>query len=182
MKRVISGLVAVFVLLCSVSFAEIPDLTGLSVEELLKTREEIERLLYEEGKTIELNAGEYLVGRDISAGTYIIMEYHNPESDNSSEWGITLYKDDESRAEYSKAYEEYLAAYETARKNESLGNSFEYPAEVSTLEYFKRFNIKDEDSIRITIENGQVLYVKCVFDYDPSSRLAITKTTPLFIE
>ena len=58
MKRVISGLVAVFVLLCSVSFAEIPDLTGLSVEELLKTREEIERLLYEEGKTIELNAGE----------------------------------------------------------------------------------------------------------------------------
>ena len=91
-------------------------------------------------------------------------------------------KGDESRAEYSKAYEEYLAAYETARKNESLGNSFEYPAEVSTLEYFKRFNIKDEDSIRITIENGQVLYVKCVFDYDPSSRLAITKTTPLFIE
>lgn len=182
MKRVISGLVAVFVLLCSVSFAEIPDLSGLGVEELLQMKEEIERLLYEEGKTIELNAGEYLVGRDISSGTYVITEYHDPESERPSEWIVSIYNDTGSQAAYWRAREEYEAAYDTARKNADLGNPFEYPAEVTPLDYFKNFGIKDGMGIRITIEDGQVLYVKCMYDYDPSSRLAITKTDPLFIE
>ena len=46
------------------------DISGLSNEELVELREEIDQKLFDNGETDTINEGVYVVGKDIKAGTY----------------------------------------------------------------------------------------------------------------
>ena len=182
MKRAISGLIAVLILLCSVSFAEIPDLTGLSAEELLRTKEEIERLLYEEGKTSELRIGTYIVGEDIAEGTYSISEYNDGLHENKSEYRFSIFNSIDAQINFQKALSEYNSAYNLAIDRRNHGEEYSYPEEIPRAEYSRSLSLSGDGSVYVNLKNGEVFIVMYYSDYDPSSRLAITKTNPLFIE
>lgn len=82
MKKIISFVLAL--LLCfgsTAAFAEI-SLDGLSAEELLALRDQINALLLERGieKEVVVITGIYIVGEDIPAGTYTITPVSEDES------------------------------------------------------------------------------------------------------
>lgn len=71
MKRILCLLFVLF-LLPVVSFADLPDLTGLSRDELVELSEMIQAILFDQSLSdgILIPAGEYIVGVDLPAGTY----------------------------------------------------------------------------------------------------------------
>ena len=71
MKRFVCFLL-LLVLLPVVSFADLPDLSGLSRSELFELSAQIQALLFDESLVdgILIPAGEYVIGEDIPAGTY----------------------------------------------------------------------------------------------------------------
>lgn len=77
MKRTVCALAMVLVLLCSMvscAGATEIDLSGMSFDELLQLKEEINMQLWKSDKwqSVTVPAGVYLIGRDIPAGTWTI--------------------------------------------------------------------------------------------------------------
>jgi hypothetical protein len=89
MKRFLCCLFAL-VLLPVVSLAELPDLSGLSFDELVQLREQVNLSLWQtdEWERVEVPAGVYKVGRDIPAGHWTITPA--PESFLSIWYGDIL--------------------------------------------------------------------------------------------
>lgn len=74
MKKLITVILILALLLPAAALAEIPDISGLSSDELIELSHEIQLMLFSEklvqGITVE--QGKYIVGEDIPAGTYRI--------------------------------------------------------------------------------------------------------------
>jgi len=93
MKRFFCILFSLF-LLPVVSFADLPDLSGLSADELISARDQLNLLIWnsESWQSVEVPAGVYVVGVDIPAGHWtlkppaggsVVIEYFK----NSDETG-----------------------------------------------------------------------------------------------
>lgn len=74
MKRLLTIVLALVMILPATSLADVPDLSGLSAEELLETIRAAQLLLFssELVNGITVPQGEYIIGEDIPAGTYRI--------------------------------------------------------------------------------------------------------------
>ena len=74
MKKLIAVLLILALIMPAAALAEIPDISGLSHDELVKLDRSIHLMLFSEqlinGITVE--QGKYIVGEDIPAGTYRI--------------------------------------------------------------------------------------------------------------
>lgn len=72
MKKVFAVVLVSLLCLCSIGYASGIDLTGLSFDELIQLRKEIDLLIFgsEEYKEVSVPAGDYVIGEDIPAGTY----------------------------------------------------------------------------------------------------------------
>ena len=66
--------VMVFITSIGIAFAAVPDLSGLSSEDLLATIRQAQSLLFDQGlnEGVKVTQGNYIVGEDIPAGTYRI--------------------------------------------------------------------------------------------------------------
>ena len=74
MKKLITVILILALLLPAAALADLPDISGLSPDELLELNHKIQMALFSEklvdGITVE--QGKYIVGEDIPAGTYRI--------------------------------------------------------------------------------------------------------------
>ena len=72
MKKLITIILALALLLPAASLADLPDISGLTVDELLELNHQIQLRLFSEKLIdgVDVPAGDYIVGEDIPAGTY----------------------------------------------------------------------------------------------------------------
>lgn len=90
MKRILSLVLAVLMIFGTVAVAELPDISGLSPDEL----EELKKQVIELTKKTLPN-GEYVVGTDIKAGTYVFHQ--------ESEYKITDFEDEDLYEDITEA-------------------------------------------------------------------------------
>lgn len=78
MKRFLCCLFAL-VLLPVVSLADLPDLSGLSYDELVQLREQVNLAIWQcpEWKNVEVSSGVYEIGKDIPSGYWTITPAPN---------------------------------------------------------------------------------------------------------
>ncbi len=75
MKKLISLLLILFLLVPAASFADLPDVSGLSFSELRQLLVNVKKALWacEEWKEVKVPAGVYTIGEDIPAGQWSIQ-------------------------------------------------------------------------------------------------------------
>lgn len=201
-KKAVAIVCIILVLICaasmpSVSLAEEKttiDLSAMTIEELTELRANIDQLsietLWQLKTSVEdqlvkmkatgyvyLSSGNYLVGRDIAPGKYIISSH---DFGNGFAY-ITVYNIGETKESYDYAYREtsILAhEYEQALKE---GKEMERPDILDTGKYISMDDVRLSDSgnaVQVTLIEGQTLCVKI------SGKIAITieKTEGLFME
>ena len=122
MKKIIAIFVGIMTIVSSFSvFASDVDLSGKSVEELIVLRDAVDDAIFAAGGKTIVEGGEYLVGRDIAAGTYVVTVYSTVEENYPK--GLASYtiwndkdakakyadSDDDNRSSYCSIYYEYIA-------------------------------------------------------------------------
>lgn len=72
MKKLLSLILALALLLPAAALADLPDISGLTDDELLELNHQIQLRLFSEQLVngVEVPAGEYTVGSDLPAGVY----------------------------------------------------------------------------------------------------------------
>ncbi len=162
------------------------NLDGMSVEGLLTLKKEITKKLFERDGLVILPNGEYVVGRDIESGSYLITFFENEKSSGNVE--ITVYKTADAKVQYdsaNNAYQSYKLEW-IIQQEAAFGADPTY--QVVELQPFddalycasKYDNyIHSGESVRITLEDGQMLYVK----YETNGFYAVIEKAPaLFAE
>lgn len=182
MKKILALMLLFCIAIGNSAMAEIPDISNLTVDDLIELKNEVELQLYALNKTTVLDAGTYVVGRDIAPGTYVIREYSS-DPDRDTDWGVKIFLTADDVSRFQKDYNEYTAKYDTAVARKKNGEEFEYPAELTYTEYYRFTGIESESSGRITLSDGEVMQVY-VWGYsgDNTSRLIIEKSSPLFMD
>ena len=186
MKKVIAILTFICICLSAGAYAEdasVPsvDLTSMSVAELQALSKSIDGELTNRGLGVVLDSGEYVVGEDIAAGKYVLTETNDDDYDWSTAWRVYVFKTTDSKEEYSRACAEYETAYDLAEKKEEAGESYEYPAELSEMDYFSaRYSIASDETTRISLNDGELLMVIRGFAKE-GSHLLISQATGLFM-
>lgn len=182
MRKILALMLLFCIAIGDAAIAEIPDISDLTVDDLIELKNEVELQLYAMNKTTILDAGTYIVGQDIAPGSYVIREYSN-DPDRDTDWQVRIYLTAEDVSRFQKDYNEYTAKYDTAVARKKNGEDFEYPAELTYSEYYRNTNIKSDCSGRITLSEGEVMYVN-VWGYmgDNTSKLVIEKSSPLFMD
>lgn len=143
MKRVLSWVFVVLFIFGNTAIAESVNLKGFTDEEIITLYESIksEIVLRKIEKTAKLPQGEYLIGKDIPAGTYILRGTH------SSDWWTDVYI--YTAIEMQKSKDE--------RKAEKAITVFDHSGEVVhkiTLNDGDALNVIGSGEISITVSTG----------------------------
>lgn len=97
------------------AFAATPDISGLTIDELVEYRTEIDAAIYENGGYVELPEQTYVVGVDILAGDYNIRAIEHMSMGNE----ILVFADEEQIETYNAMpktnYREYSLAQQTIK-------------------------------------------------------------------
>ena len=139
----------------------------LSIQKEMVSRGIVREL--EEGEYV-LHTGEYIVGKDIAPGRYILSPI------GGVRYSITIEEYEGAEDEYNNLYEEYsldLTRYEAGVINEPpvCPESDEY--------YFSDYLIGDPMTIELL--DGQVLHSDAIYYYD-WQKVTIKKSTGLFMD
>lgn len=70
MKKKLVALLTAIAISTMPVYAAIPDIVGLTMDELVELRAAVNDAIFENGGAVEIMAGIYVVGRDIAAGSY----------------------------------------------------------------------------------------------------------------
>lgn len=134
MKRIIT-LVLVLLCLAGVASAEAPELSGMSYEELVALKEQIDLAIWnsQEWQEVEVPQGVWVVGQDIPAGKWTIKAADGITANVS--WGDEL---DESGMElsYSSKIFEIELLYSVSYRNYKKGDSTEVTWDLKNGDYF----------------------------------------------
>lgn len=117
------------------------DISGLSNEELIELREEIDQTLSDNGETDTINPGVYIVGKDIKAGTYELSS----KAIESIDWTFVYVYN--SKEDYDNDNDNYSLSYIVGNRDSDETELNEYHSVSVTLE---------EDNV-ISIENNTCL-------------------------
>ena len=110
--------VAVCLASSALAIAEAVDLSSMSMEEILALQSAIGEELHNRNRSVVLVAGDYLVGKNIAAGSYTITPYNGDLERQTWSWGISIYIDSASKSAYEKAQQDYQKADFKARQAE----------------------------------------------------------------
>lgn len=189
MFRRFGVLVIVGLLLCAIAASSCAmaeeldiDISGMGTEDLLKLKTQINESLFANGGLVELPCGEYVAGRDIAAGSYVITMLQNRYS--SGNVTVTVYNSPDSKVKYDSAYKDYQIRWtlieEALDKDSSVQitepevfDATQYYA-TNTEQYFHA-----GESLRVNLDEGQMLYIS----YSAEDFFAvIEKAAGLFME
>lgn len=138
------------------------DISGMTTEELLKLKTQINDSLFAKNGMVELPCGEYVAGRDIAAGSYVITMLENRYT--SGNVTVTVYNTPDAKVKYDSAYKDYQIRWtlieEALNKDSSIQitepevfDATQYYA-TNTEQYFHA-----GESIRVNLDEGQMLYI-----------------------
>ena len=113
------------------------DISGLSNEELIELREEIDQKLLDTGAIDTINPGFYIVGKDIKAGTYELSSKAIELED------MTLVYVYNSKEDYDNDIDNYSLSYQVGTWNPDSSNPDEYHSVSVTLEEGNLISIED---------------------------------------
>lgn len=178
MKR-LSVILLVFVMIFSMAYAESIDLTGMSDEELLALSESLDLEMVDRNLRPILSVGDYVGGKDIGVGKYVVSEHS--EEEHRGDWYICIYKSETARAEYQKAYADYQVARQKANDNKAAGKDYAYPPEVASSDYFTRALVGSGGTLAFSISDGEILCVYKEYLVPDASFLSISKSEGLFM-
>ena len=101
MKKLITVILILALIIPAAALADLPDISGLSNEELIELNHRIQLMLFTEKMVegVEVPAGEYIVGEDMPAGVYR-MEVVFPNAGGH----MTVYDTDKSRTTIDQSY------------------------------------------------------------------------------
>lgn len=175
MKRIMVMFLVVGFVIGAFAYSEGIDLASLSIDELVRLRNDLTDELFNRNGAVSLADGEYIVGKDIAAGSYTIVECE----DNA--WcRLIVFLDDNSESEMKKAeasYNEALRAYYDPENTEIT----EEPEDVDYSLYCKTNDLYDRMETRITLEDGNILDVSILKSGDGTNPLIIFQSSPLFM-
>lgn len=79
MKKLITVILILALALPVASFADLPDISGLSYDELVQLKDKINLAIWnsQEWQEVDVPEGTYLIGEDIPAGHWTIKPYQN---------------------------------------------------------------------------------------------------------
>ena len=184
----VASLICAFCLLLSIPvFAETDvieriDLSGMTVEELLQLKNSVESELLNREGMVNIPEGEYVAGRDIAPGTYIITPVNGNPKNGGLIWSMTIYRTYDSKAAYYQAENAY---YDQKRKAEELiesGKDADLPEAIDTSKYYVfQDAFTNKESSRFTLEEGQLLDL-FLSSSDPTCVLVVQKAKGLFME
>lgn len=154
MNRKLIGIVLAISILGSINaYADIPDISNLTQEELATLRSEIDKQLMENNSAVVIGNGTYEAGVDIAPGSYIIRAYEDEEKTAGS-W-IYVFKSIEDLEAYYSDFDGGHVVFD--------GGTIKAPS----------------GSYRFTLAEGQVLLLK---EWCANAILTIEKTEGLFME
>lgn len=110
MKKLIAGLLIACTLFTTSAYASSVDVKSMTMDELVGLRDEIDqeinsRLGFDENK---IYIGEYVVGKDIKPGRYIIVFEGNPASTKDEEGGkVLLYENQEAADDWEPFFYDF---------------------------------------------------------------------------
>lgn len=184
MYRIISLCLLIMILVVGFGSAEKSedlnfDFSNMSLDYLLDVKKEIDSELASRNGIPILHSGNYIVGRDIASGRYVITD-HAKNENYSNAWTIRTCKSETSVSDYNLARMEYDAAFEMADLNRESGEEYSYPEQVNRLEYFEDRSLASNSTISIFLEEGQMLSV--YRNYSKEGVLTIEQATGLFMD
>lgn len=161
MKRVLVALL-VLLMVGPAALAENAgiDLSGKTVDELVKIRQSVDEALFEQGGKVVLPQGMMVVGKDIAAGSYVIEVHGAEEAKSYQHFNISIWHSEEARAEALKVYNE--------NPKDNLSRFISYRG------YFVAGDIA-----RVTLEEGQVFM--CNTDIEGAT-MTIEQAKGLFMD
>ena len=166
----------------STGFAEDVDLAGMSFDDLMELRNRINDEIEERvgNDEVPLLEGYYVVGTDISEGSYEIKDHIEPDdTEYSNAWTIQVFQSQDRLNEYIGALREYEDAYFDSRSADSSSNEEVLPEQPRITDYLDDLvYISSGKSIRVTLNEGQVMRVVRSFS---DSDLTIAKSPGLFM-
>lgn len=134
MKRIASLMVCVLLAFASIAYAETAsdfDLSGYDVEDFLELQKQISDTLFEKGNMM-LYDGDYVVGKDIPAGDFVITLHSEDRT-----LIVWVYKTETSRDEYDNA-----------------------GPEKDWHDYYTRTDLSGKSDLRVSLSEGQMLTVR----------------------
>lgn len=132
MKKLITIILALALLLPAASLADLPDISGLTVDELLELNHQIQLRLFSEKLIdgVDVPAGDYIVGEDVPAGTYR-MKVGFPSSGGY----LTIYESQERKISVVESFlGEYWGVTEIGKIELKDGNMIHLSG--NTLRFF----------------------------------------------
>lgn len=160
MKRCFSVLVCILLLVLSCGYAETTgmptvELSKYSTDELVELADQIADELFDRNGLVVLYDGEYVVGKDIAVGDYIITDHTD---DVVHRLDICVYKSESAKAEYEK---------------------LQYSSEdYDWQDYYSYYSLYGKSDVKVTLADGEVLTT----DGHGDCRVTIAKTTKLFMD
>lgn len=183
MKRIIAAMILSTTIFCATPVtAEQIDFSSYSVNELLAIRDQVDEALYSQGGKTILPFGEYVVGRDIAAGSYTISP-HNEDSEEqwNSAWQLRVYKTVGDKEKYEIAAHEYERAYWDAYDTKDSDNPLPYPVDLSTSVYMSLDkDVSTDEQVTVSLEEGQLMVINRT--HSDTVELTIEKKSGLFME
>lgn len=164
MKKVLALILGLMMLLSSAAALGEVDLTGMSLEELLKLRRDVDDAILRGNGAVILQSGDYVAGRDIAAGSYVITFYKNQSTINPGK--IVVYNSEDAMKSYEADYKDYQVQIRILDSNANNGieismadkpEKFDYGQYYVTYisEYFQ-----PGSTYRVNLEEGQVLHIE----------------------
>lgn len=101
MKKLVAIIMALIAFF-GMAYSETIDLDAMSVDELVKLRNDVIEALYSKNGAVSLPEGRYVAGKDIAAGTYTIVQC---EEDTCSVINIYESLDGEDPKYYNSIYD-----------------------------------------------------------------------------
>ncbi len=165
MRRFCTFLIVALLLVCllSTALAEV-DLTNMTIEELLALRQEVDNAIFEKDGAVILQPGTYEAGKDIAPGSYDLIFHKNARPFSSGQ--ISVYVSAEAMHSYESDYNDYYLQLSILERNAENGHKIEEadkPEKLDEGKYLTMNISKSFDagaSYRITIEEGQVLFIE----------------------
>ena len=164
MKKILALVLGLLMLFSSAVVLGEVDLSGMNLEDLLQLRQDVDAAILTNNGAVILQAGDYIVGRDIAAGSYVISFYQNKS--NHSYGKIIVYTSVDAMKTYDTALNDYQLQVGIIDSNIKNGievsladkpEKFDYSKYIVTNIY-ERFAVGS--SYRVTLEEGQVLHIE----------------------
>ena len=164
MKKLVALLSIILVCSLIVSASADIDLSAMNIDELLALEQQVTEAIFANNGTTILQPGDYVVGKDIPSGSYIIRFFEN--KDDHTYGKITIYASLDAMKSYKSDLADYKLQVQIIEANSK--NGFEVPLadrpakfeEGNYITFYTNERFAVGTTYHVVLEEGQVLHLE----------------------